>query len=135
MIRTLIFALALALALAHAAASAASPKPMSLSTATKAVCDRAATRIQARYQADFSRITPELATFMRGKYATRFACGFRPAKVPDGSIPYYLLSVKRGTKPCTFVVTARMLWVNGTQPGYTGPRDETYRATCKGLRA
>jgi hypothetical protein len=62
-----------------------------------------------------------------------FDCAFN-SSVPSSD---YLVSVKRGTGPCTFVATARVIWINVTPPGpgsgYTGPVNETYTETCDSL--
>jgi len=110
-----------------------------LRDAAKAVCARAPARVMARYATQLTPMTQQAGVRgyglgpMVAEYG-EFDCAFQ-SSFPNSM---YIVSVKRGTDPCTFSATARVIWINLAAPsGYTGPVNETYSEDCKslGLRA
>jgi hypothetical protein len=109
---------------------------MALGAAKQAACGRAPVRVQRRYKTELIPLLERTLADIRAEHGA-FDCAYGSNYYKEGGpLSYYLLSVRKGSKQCAFVVTARVVWVEERPlPGYKGPVDETYVETCTTLRA
>ena len=108
---------------------------LTLAAAASAACRRAPARVLSRYRTELVPLLERTLTALHAQYGA-FDCAYGSNYYKEGGpLSYYLVSVARGQSPCTFSITARVVWVSDPPlPGYAGPADETYVETCTSLR-
>ncbi len=111
------------------------PPEIPLATAATAACKKVPERVLGKYQTELIPLLERTLQSLRAQYGA-FDCAYGSNYYKDGGpLSYYLVSVARGASPCTFSVSARVVWVSDPPlPGYTGPKDEKYVETCSSLR-
>jgi hypothetical protein len=107
---------------------------LSLDEAANLACARVQQRVRAKYRTQLVSLLDRTLDQLRAQYGA-FDCAWGSNYYPGGTpISYYLVTVAASKTPCTFVVSARVVWpAEPPQPGYNGPADETYQETCKSL--
>jgi hypothetical protein len=114
----------------------AKPVSLSLAEAKKKACARVPQRVQSKYRTQLVPLLDRTLEQLRAEYRG-FDCAWGSNYYPEGTpISYYLVSIAAAKAPCTFAVTARVVWPGDPAlPGYAGPVSETYTETCKSLGA
>jgi hypothetical protein len=109
-------------------------KPITLAAARTAVCARVPERVRAKYRTELVPLLERTLEQLRLEHGT-FDCAWGSNYYPGGvPISYYLVTVAAAKAPCTFDVSARIVWPSDPPlPGYTGPITEKYQETCNSL--
>jgi hypothetical protein len=114
---------------------AALEQEIPLAAASRAVCSKVPVRVMSRYRTELVPLLERTVVGLRAQYGP-FDCAYGSNYYREGGpLAYYLVTVKKGARRCTYTITARVVWVSDPPlPGYTGPVDETYVETCTSLR-
>jgi hypothetical protein len=93
--------------------------------------------VASKYSTQLVALLERTVEQLRGTYGP-FDCAWGSNYYYSTGTPasYYLVSVAAGSSPCTFVVSARVVWpAEPPLPGYMGPVSEKYTETCESLGA